>query len=164
MINIVGSAAARAQRDNPVLLHCLEVTPNHPHSSTSVEEEEQLENISGFYRDFNSKVARQLNEKWEHEGHVFGGRYRCSECQGEVRAEQQLLYSLTNVVKDGLVESVRRSPFFSCWKALAEGEELKYWHIDWEAFHLAGGTRSKQHRVAGTCSRAGLIPGERRGE
>ncbi|MFO8071078.1 MAG: hypothetical protein R6V85_04310, partial [Polyangia bacterium] len=40
VINIIGSAAARAQRDNPVLLHCLEVTPNHPHSSTSVEEEQ----------------------------------------------------------------------------------------------------------------------------
>ncbi|MFO8073233.1 MAG: hypothetical protein R6V85_15280 [Polyangia bacterium] len=22
-------------------------------------------------------MARQLNEKWEQEGHVFGGRYRC---------------------------------------------------------------------------------------
>ncbi|MFO8073195.1 MAG: hypothetical protein R6V85_15090 [Polyangia bacterium] len=36
--------------------------------------------------------------------------------------------------------------FFSCWEALAEGEELKYWHIDWEAYYLAGGTRSKRHR------------------
>ncbi|MFO8072140.1 MAG: hypothetical protein R6V85_09720, partial [Polyangia bacterium] len=54
---------------------------------------------------------------------------------------------LTNVVKDGLVERVRRSPFFSSWPALAEGKQLKYWHIDWEAYYLAGGARSKRHRV-----------------
>jgi hypothetical protein len=54
-------------------------------------------------------------------------------------AFQQLIYALTNPVKDGLVDRARRSPFFSTYAQQARGEPLRYWDIEWERYWEAGG-------------------------
>ena len=60
-------------------------------------------------------------------------------CVDDERAERKLFYSLTNVVKDGLVEKVSQSPFFSTFKHQANGKPLRYWYIDYEGYWEAGG-------------------------
>jgi hypothetical protein len=53
---------------------------------------------------------------------------------------------MTNPVKDGLIETVGSSPFFSTVKAQAQGKPLRYWYIDWDGFWLKGGFRKRGNR------------------
>ena len=144
-INIIGSSVARAHEKHPVDITWWESNINHQHPGLRPTEE-QLENIAPFLQTANSLIARGINKRYEHEGHVFSGPVRFTPCVDDVSAEQQLLYALTNPVKDGLIESVGRSPFFSTFRAQAKGEPLRYWYIDWDAFWLKGGFRKKGNR------------------
>jgi hypothetical protein len=58
--------------------------------------------------------------------------------------EQQMLYAVTNVVKDGLVDRVAHFGGFSSYQQLATGEVEKFYYIDWTAWHRAGGKKSKK--------------------
>jgi hypothetical protein len=141
-INIVGSSLARAHAKHPVDINWWETNINHQHPGIRPREE-QLENIAPFLQQANSLIARQINKLYEHEGSVFSGPIRFTPCIDDLSAEQQLLYAMTNPVKDGLIESVGRSPFFSTFRAQAKGKPLRYWYIDWNAFWLKGGFRKK---------------------
>jgi hypothetical protein len=145
-VNIIGSAFARAQKAHPVRLHWLECNLNHIHFGES-ETEEQLGNTARFYRAALSLVARQLNRVWEREGHLWSSRYRTEACADDGGAAQKLFYAMTNVVKDGLVEKVSGSPFFTTYGHLGRGEALRYWHIDHAGWWKAGGPRQKKHRL-----------------
>jgi hypothetical protein len=144
-INIIGSSVARAHEMYPVDIAWWETNINHQHPGLRPTED-QLENIAPFLQAANSLIARQINKLYDREGHVFSGPIRFTPCIDDVSAEQQLVYALTNPVKDGLIESVGRSPFFSTYRAQARGEPLRYWYIDWEAWWLRGGGRKKGNR------------------
>ncbi len=144
-INIIGSSIGRALKANPVRLHSCESNSNHLHKGFSADTE-HLENLVKFEQHANSLIARGMNKILEREGHLLGARYRMEACVSDETAEQKLFYALTNVVKDGLVEKVSQSPFFSTFKHQAHGKPLEYWYIDWEGYWEAGGDRNKQLR------------------
>ena len=145
VINIIGAAVARAQQLHPIQLYWVEANINHLTIGFSADPD-QLGNISDFFRTVDSIIARKLNKKWKREGHAWSSPFRPTVCTDDRAVEQQLLYCLTNPVKDGLVATVRESPFFTSFRALARGKPLRFWRIDWNAFHLAGGFRKKNHR------------------
>ena len=78
---------------------------------------------------------------------MFGGKARIHPCVDDAAAEQKLLYAVTNPVKDGLLESMAKSPLFSTYGHLTKGEPLRFWYIDYEAYWLAGGNQKKSHRL-----------------
>jgi hypothetical protein len=143
-INVIGASAARAQVLDPLDLCWLEGNLNHLHDGV-LPGPDQVENVAPFFRDFLSGVARGTNRLLQRANHVFGGRTRVQPCLDLPSAEQQLVYALTNAVKDGLVERVSESPFFSTYRHLAFGEPLEFWRIDWAGYWEAGGTRKKNH-------------------
>lgn len=144
-INVFGSSLARAHEQHPVDIAWWEANINHQHPGL-LPREDQLENIAPFLQQANSLIARGINKRYDHEGHVFSGPVRFTPCIDDVSAERQLLYALSNPVKDGLIESVRRSPFFSTFRAQAYDEPLRYWYIDWEAWWAVGGRRKRGNR------------------
>ena len=143
VINIVGAAAARALALAPIDLHALELSSNHQHEAASARDGD-VAALPAFWRDFHSKVARDLNRLRGREGHLYAGPTRVTPCADDDAALQQLVYALTNPVKDGLVDRVRRSPFFSTYRAQALGEPLRYFDIEWERWWAAGGPHNRR--------------------
>jgi hypothetical protein len=144
-INIIGAAAARALQLAPIDVHWVDANINHLEVGFSAGKD-QIENISRFFQILDSIVAVRINIKLERKGHVWGAPFRPTPCLDDRSAEQQLIYCLTNPVKDHLVETVRESPFFTCYRNLAHGEPLEFFWIDWDAYFNAGGPRKKSHR------------------
>ncbi len=71
---------------------------------------------------------------------MFQGPYRAEKCLDAAAAEDKMIYSVTNVVKDQLIESVKsKSPFFSTYQYQANGKPMEYWYIDWGAYWKNGG-------------------------
>ncbi len=68
-------------------------------------------------------------------------------CIGDKQAENKLLYALTNVAKDNLVEHTSESPFFTTYHHQAKGETPCFWYIDYDAYWTAGGRSKKTHRL-----------------
>jgi hypothetical protein len=85
-----------------------------------------------------------LNRLRGREGHLYAGPSRVTPCADDGAAFQQLVYALTNPVKDGLVDRVRHLPFFSTYRAQALGKPLRYWDIEWERFYEAGGPSNRR--------------------
>ena len=158
-LNIIGAAIGRAIQDVPVNLHCFEVNINHKHSQDSVDDACCLgrdkcqwsgtpmcgveNHPARFHQRVNSVIAQQINKKYGREGHLFAAPERVTECIDDKMAEKKLLYALTNPMKDGLIEKVSESPFFSTYNFWTKGKPLKFWYIEWEAYYLAGGERKK---------------------
>jgi hypothetical protein len=145
-VNIVGAAVGRALEQCPVELRWFEANVNHTHSGVTAKPE-QIGNISAFYKAANSSIARELNRLWKREGHLVAARPRIEPCLDDRAAKQQLVYAMTNPVKDGLVETVRESPFFSTFRHQASGDPLRFWYLDRAAWWKAGGPRKKSHRL-----------------
>ena len=145
-INVVGSAVGRALQKAPINIHAFESNSNHIHQIISADEE-HMANLVPFERNANSLIARGMNKILEREGAFFSGRYRMEACVDDEKAQQKLFYSLTNVVKDGLVEKVSQSPFFSTFKHQATGKTLRYWYIDYEGYWAAGGDSNTKIRL-----------------
>ncbi len=145
IINIVGSSIGRALEANPINIHGYECNISHPHRVYSAKDG-VVENIPKFFQHATSLIARGLNETWEREGAVFQ-RARVEECTDGKIAEQKLLYAITNPVKDGLIASVKQTPFFSTYRHQAHGDPLRFWWIDKAAFWRAGGYENKNHRL-----------------
>ncbi len=143
IINIIGSSIGRALEQHPINIHCYEANINHPHAQFSASEE-GLENVSKFFQHTNSLIARQVNQAWKREGAVFT-RARVTPCEGDASAEQQLLYAVTNPVKDGLISRVKDSPLFSTYAHQTRGESLRFWWIDWATYWKMGGPDNKKH-------------------
>ena len=144
IINIIGSSIGRAMERHPIDLHYYESNINHPHSAYSADAD-RLENIPKFFQHSNALIARGINWTWEREGAVFT-RARVTPCKSDNAAEKQLLYAITNPVKDGLVSRTKDSPFFSTFMHQSQGEALRFWWIDWGAFWKAGGPENKKHQ------------------
>jgi len=145
ILNTLGFAFARALERHPVQLHAAEQNINHLHSNLTLSFE-QLGNVSSFFRTAHSIIAREVNRLYGREGHVFAGRLRATCCEDDDAAEDKLFYSITNVIKDGLVDRQNGKVFLSSYPSLAKGETLKFWKIDWRRFRKKGGFRVKSHR------------------
>ena len=145
VINVIGACAARAKELAPVNLHWVEANSTHLQVGISVDRLEDVGNIAEFFRDFHSAVAVKLGKKWNWDGHIFAAPYRATPCIDEESVEQQLVYSVTNPVKDHLVGRVLESPYFTTFRQLGRGEKLKYFRIDWDAYNRAGEKRKKSH-------------------
>ncbi len=143
--NIIGYAFARALELSPVNLHCSEQNTSHLHTEISGDEK-TIANIPSFYRNAHSSIARQINKTYDREGHVFSGRYRATCCDDDEAAEEKLYYAITNIVKDGLLDTQNGRTFLSAYPTLAAGKKLKFWKINWRLYYKKGGPRVKKHR------------------
>jgi hypothetical protein len=144
--NIIGAAAGRALKKYPVKIYWLDFNVNHKQSGREPlsDSQEHLENYVKFEQLFNSLVARGINRYLGREGPLYSTKNRIDEATDNESLEQQLLYAVTNPVKDGLVDRVAHWKGFSSYKQLATGEVERYSYIDWTAWHRAGGNRSKK--------------------
>jgi hypothetical protein len=149
VINIIGASVGRALEKHPVELHWFEANVHHEHNGLTPADDAQRGEIPHFFRDAHSLIAREINRLLDRENHVYGERYRAEPCLNDASAEQQLVYAMVNAVKDGQVERVSESPFFSTFRHLAFGEPLKFWYIDRTAWWKKGGpipgNREKDH-------------------
>jgi hypothetical protein len=146
IINIIGSSLVRAQQntDHRVDLFWAEGNINHVHTGLGAHCDLGLARIVDFKRDANSMIARFTSKTHEHSGHLLGSRYRAEPCIEDLPAEQQFFYAVTNVVKDGLVDRVKQSPFFTTYHHFANGDPLRFWWIEWRKFYDAGGWSNKR--------------------
>ena len=145
VINVIGACAARAMELAHVRIHWVEANSTHLQVGISVSRWEDVGRIPEFFRDFHSAVAVKLGKKWHWSGHIFASPYHATPCLDEESVEQQLVYSVTNPVKDHLVERVLESPYFTTFRHLAQGKKLEYFRIDWDAYNKAGARRKKNH-------------------
>jgi hypothetical protein len=145
VINLVGACLGRALAKHPIRIHWFECNLDHLHVGFSVDDEAMRENVVPFFRMVESGIARQTNRLWARENHVFGERYRATPCLDDDAAEQQMIYALTNAVKDGQVERVAKSPFFStaAWHRVdgASAGPHRYWYFDYASWWRKGGPR-----------------------
>ena len=136
--NIIGACLGRALKKFPVRLHWADANVNHLHIGRCAIPG-QTKNLSNFNQHFYSLLSRELNRLWDREGPVWSSRVRSREAIDDQSLEQQLFYSVTNMVKDGLVDKVTHSKGFSCYSSLATGKTEKYWYYDRTAWWKQGG-------------------------
>jgi len=143
--NIIGSAAGRALDKFPVKIHWLDFNINHKHNSFAPlsDSPEHIQNLVKFEQMFNSLVARGLNKHFGREGALYSTRNRITEVVDDASLEQQLIYAVTNPVKDGLVERVAHWKGFSSYRQLATGEVERFQYIDWAAWYREGKGKKK---------------------
>jgi hypothetical protein len=144
--NIIGASAARALKKHPVNLHWLDVNINHETMGLSpVDGSTQgLTNVARFKQMYHRLLAEELNRYLGREGGIFSSRSRDIECLDHQSAVDKMFYSMTNPVKDGLVDRTAHWEGFSSYPALACGKSPVYTYIDRTAWHKAGGLRSKK--------------------
>jgi hypothetical protein len=142
--NIIGAAAGRAQKKYPVKIYWLDFNINHKHSGRAPlsDSAEDLENVVKFDQLFNSLVARGINKHLGREGALYSTRNRSVEAIDDSSLEQQLLYAVTNPVKDGLVDRVAHWKGVSSYNQLATGEVERFSYVNWTGWHRAGGEKS----------------------
>lgn len=149
IMNIIGSAAARAKARFPVRLYWLDCNINHKQTGRAPlsDDPEDLENMWKFDQLMNSLTTRGLNDYYGRDGGLYSSRNRSKEVVDDMSLEQQLLYAVTNPVKDGLVERAKHWQDAGCvssYRQLATGEVDRYTYVDRTAWHRAGGERSKK--------------------
>ncbi len=150
--NIIGACAGRAQKKYPVILYWIEFNINHKHTGKASisDSKEHLQNLVKFDQLFNSLVAREVNRHLDREGPLFSTRNRSDEAVDDTSLEQQLLYAVTNPVKDGLVDRIAHWKGFSSYEQLATGRVETFTYLDRTAWHRAGGEGSGKSRAAFT--------------
>ena len=141
VINIVGASVGRALKRHALPLHWFEGNIHHEHGGFTPGDDAQRAGVPHYFRDVHSLIARELNRLRGGENHVYGERYRAEPCLDDASAEQKLVYAMVNAVKDGQVERVSESPFFSTFRHLAFGEPLRFWYFDFTAWWKKGGPR-----------------------
>jgi hypothetical protein len=146
IIDIIGAAIGKALDNYCIRIHAFECNSNHIHIVFSITEW-QFENVVPFFRQVLSTIARKVNLVWQREGTVFGGRLRMHPCITDGSASSQLLYAMTNTAKDNLIDKTAHTPFFTTYHHQAKGRPLRYWYIDYDAYHTAGGKRKRSHRL-----------------
>jgi hypothetical protein len=135
--NIIGSSAARAMLKHPVNLFWLDYNINHEHMGIGPvsDSPEDFTHMIRFVQTFHQMVAVSLNKLYTREGAVFGAKSHHTPCLDNESAFNQLLYSMTNPVKDNLVDKMSHWKGFSSYNYLAKGEAPKFTFIDNEAYN-----------------------------
>ena len=143
---IIGAAAGRALEKYPAKIYWLDFNINHKQDGIEPisDAPEHIQAVARFHQMFNSLVAKGINRHLGREGALYSTRNRSTEVVDDASLEQQLLYAVTNPVKDGLVDRVAHWKGFSSYKQLATGEVERFNYIDWTAWHKAGGKRSRK--------------------
>jgi REP element-mobilizing transposase RayT len=115
-------ALGKAQGDCEVAINAVSVLSSHFHLLLVVDDAEQVAN---FMRNFNSKLALEVNRLTGWEGTVFGRRYDMTVVTDEELAQAGTLkYVLAQSVKEQLVERAEDWPGVHSLPALLEGEPL----------------------------------------
>jgi hypothetical protein len=159
--NIIGSSVGRAQEKYPVKLYWVDFNINHRQSGKAPlsDSPEHLDNLVRFDQLCNSLIARELNKLLGREGALFSTHNRIEEAIDDLSLEQQLLYAVTNPVKDGLVDRVAHWKGFSSYNQLATGKVERYPYVERTAWHRAGGERGKKSQEAFVkCAEVKLSP------
>jgi len=136
--NIVGSCLGRALLRHPVRIHNLDTNINHLHCVFSLAPD-QIGNASLFLRYFHGQLAKQINIHLNRKGHVWSSRAHVIPIVDQNALIERLLYAVTNVVKDGMVESISQWPGFSTYDQLAHGKRQTFTYLDRTAWWKAGG-------------------------
>ena len=144
--NIVGSSAGRALAKHPVIIYWLDFNINHKQTGIAPlsDSPEDRYHFIEFNRMFNSITARETNRAHSRDGGVYSTPDRVDEAIDDPSVEQQLLYAVTNPVKDGLVDRIAHWKGASSYRQLATGEVDRYTFINRTAYHRAGGKRGKR--------------------
>ncbi len=143
--NIVGASLARAQQNFPIDIHYGLANVNHPHLGVSANEQ-QVQNLEPFFNQAISLIARETNRYWHRKGRLWASRAHVTPCVDDEKAEERLIYGMTNPMKDGLVEKLSQYPGFSTYSELARGDQQKYFYFDRTAWWKNGGPAGK-HRL-----------------
>ena len=115
-------ALGKAQRDCEIMINAVSVLSSHFHLLLVIDDAEQVAN---FMRNFNSKLALEVNRLTGWDGTVFGRRYDMTVVTDEELAQAGILkYVLAQSVKEQLVERVEDWPGVHSLSALMEGETL----------------------------------------
>lgn len=144
--NIIGACLGRAQEKFPVKIFWLDANVNHLHRGRAPYENQEL-NMSKFDQCFFSLLTREINRLVGRQGcgTIWAGRNRADECVDDDALEQQMLYGVTNMNKDGLLERAAHHPGFGSYRAIASGDMFeRFEYIDRTAWHRAGGIRCKK--------------------
>lgn len=121
--DIVLGTLGRCQRNHDLTLCAVTALSSHFHLLAVVDDTRQ---IAGFMRDFKSKLAREVNRLTRWQGPVFARRYDMAVVTEEEGAQiERLAYTLSNGVKEDLVEHARDWPGVQSVRALVDGEPLK---------------------------------------
>jgi len=141
--NIIGACLGRAQQKFPVKIYWVDPNVNHMHRGREPFEGLE-ENMSDFDQLFFSLLTREVNRMLGRggAGTIWAGRTNSEECIDDKSAEQQLLYGVTNLVKDGLLDRVAHNKGFATYHAIASGDLYeRFEYIDRTAWNRAGGKR-----------------------
>ncbi len=113
----------RAQRQHEMDIAAVTVLSNHLHLLLIVDDAQE---VSGFMRDLQSKLAREVNRLTGWRGPVFERRYEMTVVTNEEAAQvERLKYVLANGVKENLVERVCQWPGVHSAEALMHGTPLE---------------------------------------
>ena len=102
--NIIGACLGRALEKKPVKLCWFDANAAHIHDGVA-KVSGKPKDISAFYRHLFSLMTRELNRLWGREGTMWSSRVGSAEVVDDESLEQQLLYGVTNMVKE-----LRHSP------------------------------------------------------
>ena len=161
MKNIVGSCLGRALKRHPVQIHYFATNINHFHAIFSLAPN-QIANGSLFLRYLHGQLAKQINIHYSRTGRVWSSRAHVIPIADENALIERLLYAVTNVVKDGMVESISQWPGFSTFEQLAHGKRQTFTYLDRTAWWKAGGPASgipKQKFVRSVSVETSPLPG-----
>jgi REP element-mobilizing transposase RayT len=113
----------RAQRQHEMDIAAVSVLSSHFHLLLIVDDAQE---VSGFMRDLQSKLAREVNRLTGWKGPVFERRYEMTVVTGEEPAQvERLKYVLASGVKENLVERVSQWPGVHSSEALIHGTPLE---------------------------------------
>jgi len=113
----------RTQRRHEMDIAAVSVLSNHFHLLLIVDDAEE---VAGFMRDLQSKLACEVNRLTGWRGPVFEHRYNMTVVTGEEPAQaERLKYVLANGVKENLVERVCQWPGVHSAEALIHGRPLE---------------------------------------
>jgi putative transposase len=113
----------RAQRHHEMAIAAVSGLSNHFHLLLIVDDAQE---VSGFMRDLQSKLAREVNRLTGWKGPVFERRYDMTVVTDEEPAQvERLKYVLANGVKENLVERVCQWPGVHSAEALIHGTPLE---------------------------------------
>jgi putative transposase len=113
----------RTQRLHEMAIAAVSVLSNHMHLLLIVDDAQE---VAGFMRDLESKLAREVNRLTGWRGPVFERRYEMTVVTDEEGAQvERLKYVLANGVKENLVERVSQWPGVHSAEALIHGIPLE---------------------------------------
>jgi REP element-mobilizing transposase RayT len=113
----------RTQGRHEMAIAAVSVLSNHMHLLLIVDDAQE---VAGFMRDLQSKLAREVNRLTGWRGPVFERRYEMTVVTDEEPAQvERLKYVLANGVKENLVERVNQWPGVHSAEALVRGVPLE---------------------------------------